>query len=207
MAITAINPNAGAVGTDFEIVGTGFSNATGVRVGTTPIPMVVVSDTLIRASIPPGATTGNITVLDPDGDQISPDLFTVRSTTTTPPEETPRGREALDVLILAGAYKGRNDAVGVAGVFVRSGVVSQNQDGFQTLTYPTGPSVTPAAIEGYQQNLLGLFPANFTLDKMLILGTVVEVYGHSAAGAPGTVRFLLRQGSGGFQIANMRLPI
>lgn len=206
MAIQNIVPNFGTVGTDIEIQGTGFLNATGVEFAGADgqpkrAPFVADSDTVIRASVPTGAVTGAITVLDPDGNQISAAPFVVRNTATTPPEQTPRGRQALDAIVLALAYKGRNDNAAVSNAFARS-VVIQTTDGIQNFDYPTGPMVTPAQIQAYQNDLAQFFPNQFNLNKMIVNGSVVEVFGDNG-GDPGDVRLLLREGANGFQIISL----
>ena len=58
---------AGAVGTSVGILGQGFSGATGVKFGTVAASFSVVSDNFMTATVPAGATTGKVTVLEPSG--------------------------------------------------------------------------------------------------------------------------------------------
>ena len=57
----------GKVGQTEGILGQGLKGTTGVLVNGTPASFTVVSDTIIRATIPSGATTGYITVQTPGG--------------------------------------------------------------------------------------------------------------------------------------------
>jgi uncharacterized repeat protein (TIGR03803 family) len=59
--------NSGKVGQTEGIMGQGFKGTTGVFLNGTPASFTVVSDTIIRATIPAGATTGYITVQTPGG--------------------------------------------------------------------------------------------------------------------------------------------
>jgi uncharacterized repeat protein (TIGR03803 family) len=54
--------DSGKVGETGYILGQGFTGATGVFLNGTPVSFTVVSDTLIRGIVPPGATTGFVTV-------------------------------------------------------------------------------------------------------------------------------------------------
>jgi len=58
---------AGRVGQTGGILGQGFTGTTNVSLNGTPASYTVVSDTFIRATVPPGATTGYVTVTTPSG--------------------------------------------------------------------------------------------------------------------------------------------
>lgn len=59
--------DSGKVGQIGTILGQGFTGTTGVFLNGTSATFTVVSDTLIRATVPPGATTGFVTVDTPSG--------------------------------------------------------------------------------------------------------------------------------------------
>jgi uncharacterized repeat protein (TIGR03803 family) len=59
--------NAGKVGQTGGILGQGFTGTSSVSLNGTPASYTVVSDTFIRAAVPPGATTGFVTVTTPSG--------------------------------------------------------------------------------------------------------------------------------------------
>jgi uncharacterized repeat protein (TIGR03803 family) len=58
---------AGHVGQIGGILGQGFTGTTSVALNGTPASFTVVSDTFIRATVPPGATTGFVTVVTASG--------------------------------------------------------------------------------------------------------------------------------------------
>lgn len=57
----------GKVGQTGGILGQGFTGTTSVSLNGIPASFAVVSDTLIKATVPPGATTGFVTVVTPSG--------------------------------------------------------------------------------------------------------------------------------------------
>ena len=59
--------DSGQVGETGGILGQGFAGTTGVFLNGTPASFTVVSDTFIRATVPPGATSGFVTVNTPSG--------------------------------------------------------------------------------------------------------------------------------------------
>jgi uncharacterized repeat protein (TIGR03803 family) len=59
--------DSGKVGQTGGILGQGFTGTTSVSLNGTPASFTVVSDTFIRATVPPGATTGYVTVVTPSG--------------------------------------------------------------------------------------------------------------------------------------------
>jgi uncharacterized repeat protein (TIGR03803 family) len=58
---------AGRVGQTGGILGQGFTGTTSVMLNGIPVNFTVVSDTFIKATVPPGATTGYVTVTTPTG--------------------------------------------------------------------------------------------------------------------------------------------
>jgi uncharacterized repeat protein (TIGR03803 family) len=59
--------SSGKVGQTGGILGQGFTGTSGVSLNGTPADFTVVSDTFIKATVPPGATTGYVTVVTPSG--------------------------------------------------------------------------------------------------------------------------------------------
>jgi RHS repeat-associated protein len=83
--ITSFSPPSGVIGTSVTITGTNFTGATSTKFnGTTATSFTVNSSTQISATVPTGATSGNISVTTPYGTATSSTSFTV----TTPPTIT-----------------------------------------------------------------------------------------------------------------------
>lgn len=70
--------SSGKVGQTGGILGQGFTGTTGVFLNGTPATFAVVSDSVIEATIPAGATTGFITVATPAGTLTSNVVFRVQ---------------------------------------------------------------------------------------------------------------------------------
>jgi len=71
-------PVMGEIGDTVDILGTGLTGATGVNFNNTPAVFQVVSDSLISATVPSGATTGWVTVTAASGTLQSNVKFRVR---------------------------------------------------------------------------------------------------------------------------------
>jgi uncharacterized repeat protein (TIGR03803 family) len=71
-------PYSGKVGNTIEFLGQGLTGATAVSFNGTGAPFKVVSDTLLTATVPGGATTGFVTVTTPDGTFTSNKKFRVK---------------------------------------------------------------------------------------------------------------------------------
>ena len=76
--LTHFTPGSGPMGTRVTLTGTGLLRATDVLFnGVSSLRFEVVSMTSIQAIVPPGATSGPITVVTPEGTAVSRDPFTV----------------------------------------------------------------------------------------------------------------------------------
>jgi hypothetical protein len=81
--ITVFQPASGSAGTVVAITGTNLTGATSVMFNTTAASaFTVVSSTQINATVPPGATTGRISVTTPSGTATSAATFTVNQSTS-----------------------------------------------------------------------------------------------------------------------------
>ncbi len=79
--VTSFTPTSGATGTSVTVTGTGFTGATSVTFnGVAASGFTVVNDTTITVNVPPGATTGPISVTTPAGTGTSATNFTVNLT-------------------------------------------------------------------------------------------------------------------------------
>jgi uncharacterized repeat protein (TIGR03803 family) len=70
-------PAAGSVGATVRILGTNLSGATAVSFNGTPASFTVVTRSLIKTSVPVGATTGRVQVTTPSGTLTSNAVFPV----------------------------------------------------------------------------------------------------------------------------------
>ncbi len=68
---------SGKVGTSIEVLGQGFSSASGVLFGSGPGTFLVSSDTYMTATVAAGGTTGAVTIQEPSGNLVSPQKFKV----------------------------------------------------------------------------------------------------------------------------------
>lgn len=75
--ITGFTPETGLAGTRVTIKGSGFTNTTLVQFNLTQAGFVVQDDTTILTTVPPGATTGPITVQTGLGNGVSPNNFVI----------------------------------------------------------------------------------------------------------------------------------
>jgi hypothetical protein len=76
--VASFSPTSGLVGTTVVLTGTDFITTTGVAFNGTAAPgFVINSDTQLTASVPAGATTGPISVTNPQGTSASAASFTV----------------------------------------------------------------------------------------------------------------------------------
>ncbi|MET4074790.1 IPT/TIG domain-containing protein [Hymenobacter sp. UYCo722] len=66
-SLSSLSPATGPVGTSVVITGTGFTGATSVSFNGTAAAFTVNSATQLTATVPAGATTGNVTVAAPGG--------------------------------------------------------------------------------------------------------------------------------------------
>ncbi|WP_151087675.1 beta strand repeat-containing protein [Hymenobacter baengnokdamensis] len=66
--LSSLSPTSGPVGTSVTLTGTGLTGATGVSFnGTAAVTFAVVNATTVTATVPAGATTGNVTVTTAGG--------------------------------------------------------------------------------------------------------------------------------------------
>jgi hypothetical protein len=75
--ITDMTPAEGAVHATVTLTGTNFAGTTSVTVHGTSAPFTVVSNTTLTFTVPPGATTGPITVTNPAGSATTGGSFVV----------------------------------------------------------------------------------------------------------------------------------
>lgn len=75
--VTAVDPGAGPPGTAVTLQGEGLASATSVRFGGARAAVIDATDTLVRTTVPAGATSGPPVVNTPAGSADGPEPFTV----------------------------------------------------------------------------------------------------------------------------------
>jgi uncharacterized repeat protein (TIGR03803 family) len=105
--------DSGIVGATAQILGQGFKDATAVSFNGTPASFTVESDTFLRAKVPAGATTGNMTVTESSGTLTSNKFFHVLPTTR---DFVPNNGPAGTVVTISGMSLTQTTAVSFDGV-------------------------------------------------------------------------------------------
>jgi uncharacterized repeat protein (TIGR03803 family) len=123
---------SGKVGTSVGILGQGFSTATGVKFGAGAGTFTPVSDTYMIASAAAGATTGNVTVLEPGGNLVTPQVFKVVPSITG---FTPSHGLVGSSVVITGMSLTQTTSVTFGGV---KAAFTANSDTQVTATVPTG---------------------------------------------------------------------
>jgi 3-phytase len=140
-SLSAFAPASGPVGTQVMLTGAGFVGTTSVMVDAVPVSAFTVDDDFhIRTTVPPGASSGPISVVNPAGSATSSEDFLV---TAAPPttvvevrvaastddaEEKSSGSVNLTSSDLELVYDGSNQIVGMrfAGVTIPPGATIIN---------------------------------------------------------------------------------
>lgn len=79
VSISGFTPGVGYRGATVRLEGSGFTHVTGVKFGGTSAAVRVVSDSVIDATIPAGATSGPVSVVSPQGSVASAAAFFVQA--------------------------------------------------------------------------------------------------------------------------------
>jgi uncharacterized repeat protein (TIGR03803 family) len=133
-------PATRPVGQLVEILGQGFTGATGVSFNGTAASFAVESDTYLAATVPAGATTGSITVTEAGGTLTSNKIFRVEpEILSVSPSSGPVGK----TLIVTGENFTKTYAVVFGVPKARFTVDSDTQ---LTVTVPPGAQTTKFAV-------------------------------------------------------------
>jgi uncharacterized repeat protein (TIGR03803 family) len=126
-------PVARPVGGVVEILGQGFTGGTGVSFNGTAATFTVKSDTYLTATVPAGATTGNITVTESSGTltsnkifRVLPQIFSFSPTS---------GAASTSVVITGNSFNGATEVVFACG---QAATFTVNSDTQITATVPAG---------------------------------------------------------------------
>jgi uncharacterized repeat protein (TIGR03803 family) len=124
--------SSGKVGSSVDILGQGFSNATGVKFGTGAGTFVAANDTYMTATLATGGTTGHVTVLEPGGNLASPQTFKVIPTISG---FAPSSGQVGTSVVITGTSFLQTTALKFGGV--KATVFTVNSDTQITATVPT----------------------------------------------------------------------
>ncbi len=143
--VDSFSPPAGAVGVQVFVRGTGFLDATGVAFGEAAAnAFAVLSDSLLRATVPAAAKTGVIAVSNPVGTGFSSSVFRVQRPPVIFGFTPGRGPAGTGVDIF-----GRNllDVVGVRFGDAAADSFSVRSDSLVFARVPSGANSGPVALE------------------------------------------------------------
>ncbi len=185
------NPKSGPVGTTVVIDGNNYNGATAVRFNGTSATFTVNSNTRITATVPPGATTGKISVTTPAGTAQTERNFTVNGPTihSLSPNTGPVG---TSVTINGSGFTGvtavRFNGTSAAFSFVSASrvdavVPNGATTGRVTLTTPAGTATSPGSFTvsgGVHARSISLFLGRGSGRKLFATGSVTANDGYSA---------------------------
>ncbi|MDA1340567.1 MAG: DNA/RNA non-specific endonuclease [Verrucomicrobia bacterium] len=185
--ITSFSPTFGPSGATVTISGFNFGSNPAVEFdGTTATGVTVVNANTLTATVPAGATTGNITVTGTGGTDTSSGEFTVTGGSTTP-------AFSLSTASLTG-LTANEGAVGSSRVYTVTGT---NLTSNLTVTAPTNFEVSPNN---------SFFSANVTLSPVAGALSGVPVYVRIKSGAPvGSVSGNVTHVGGGATSQNLNI--
>jgi uncharacterized repeat protein (TIGR03803 family) len=126
-------PAARPVGGVVEILGQGFTGATGVSFNGTAASFTVKSDTYLTATVPAGAATGFITVGEPSGTLTSNKIF--RVTPQILSFSPTSGSDGATVVITGNSFTGATEVVFACG---KKATFTVDSDTKITATVPAG---------------------------------------------------------------------
>jgi hypothetical protein len=153
--ITSFTPTSGPFGTLVTITGANFTGATSVKFnGTADLSFVVNSSTEITAHVPPGATTGPISVTTQHGTAISSSSFTV---TPPPPPPPPPPPNVAPVASLSPACTGLTCTFDSSGSSDSDGTIVQRAWSFGDGTTGSGMTVQ------HTYNQAGVYTVSLTV--------------------------------------------
>lgn len=186
--IVSFTPTAGDIGTVVTVTGTNFVGSTEVRFGGIAAQFTVDSGTKLRATVPPGAISGNVTVVTPSGAASGPEVFYV---TPTIASFEPAFGSVGTAVTIRGANLSSALAVQFAGVSANFTSISAAEI---RAVVPEGASsgpisvATPAGFASTENNFY--LPPKITRFEPLSapIGTAVTITGDNLLGVT-SVRF------------------
>jgi len=207
--LASLSPTSGPVGTGVTLTGTDFTGATGVSFnGTAAVAFSATTATTATATVPPGATTGPVTITTPGGTSNGIDFAVVTDLTVSTTQAVPGGTYAS--ITVTGTGVGTLAApVAVSGtVTVQAGGVlhtnCQPLIGAGSFTLAAGATLgicDPAGIaaSGASGAVQLTGPRSFSSDASYAYnGTAAQVTG---GGLPATVRNLALANAAGLALS------
>ncbi|HWS66400.1 MAG TPA: hypothetical protein VN325_26855 [Steroidobacteraceae bacterium] len=154
---SGFSPTSGPPGTIITVPGTGFTGLTQVWIGAAHDASVhVVSDTLVKVTVPNDATTAHLGFINPQNSHFTSVLFTVTKATTPAPTPVPTPVPTAGSTTISGAVTGSTGAsVVLTGQSTKIAAVSSSGGytfaGVANGTYTVAPSVaghvfTPSSV-------------------------------------------------------------
>jgi IPT/TIG domain-containing protein/flagellar hook capping protein FlgD len=140
--ILSFAPGSGPAGTEVTVRGTSFTSATAVRFNGTTAVFTVASDTVLRANVPAGASSGPISVTNVAGSAVSAASFTVLLPPSISAFDPNSGIEGTEVTIYGSGFDGTTAVKfnGAAAVF------TVNSDVLLRASVPVGATSGPISI-------------------------------------------------------------
>lgn len=142
--LTSVTPNRAKPGVTVTATGTSLTGATEVRFAGTPAEYTVVSDTTLTTTVPEGATTGTLQVINPGGTNSPGLLFTVLGREPIIEDFSPSSGVAGTVVTLSGL-----NFVGTLSVEFSNApasTLSVKSDSQLVVTVPPGARSGPIAV-------------------------------------------------------------
>ena len=157
--ITSLTPTSGSAGSTVLITGIALSGTTAVLFTGAVAAFSVLSPTAVSATVPPAATTGQVSLITPGGAALSPGTFTVVAvgtapviTSIAPSSGLPGTSLQITGIDLGGAtqvsFNGTTTTaltVNGAGTVITVTIPVGAQNGPLTVTTPQGIAVSPTA--------------------------------------------------------------
>ena len=157
LVISSLLPDRGTTGTAVDIIGSGFGNSQGtstVKFNGVTATATVWSDTLIKTSVPNGATTGNV-IVKVDGIESNGMLFTINGPEIT--KITPDSGYVGDIISIAGTKLGSDiSAVKVYFNSIPATEITEIQDYYVKVKVPVNAVSGNVLVEvsGVASNIL-----------------------------------------------------
>ncbi|MFQ5637814.1 MAG: IPT/TIG domain-containing protein [bacterium] len=134
--ISSFTPSSGTSGTEVTLLGNNFTGTVSVAFnGVSAAQFTVDSDTVIKATVPSGATTGKISVTSGNGAGLSASDFIITPTPVITSFSPPAGPVGSDVTVAGNHFNGAT-AVAFNGVAAAQFTVDSNTQ--ITATVPNG---------------------------------------------------------------------